>query len=421
MPGSSHPVSPLRVFISTGEVSGDLQGALLVAALQRQAAAQGQAIAIQAVGGERMAQAGATLLADTSAIGSVGILESLPFLLPTIRVQRRVLAALKECPPDVVVLIDYLGPNLGMGRAIRKRFPDVPIVYYIAPQEWVWSLGESNTKAIVQFTDRLLAVFPEEARYYARKGANVTWVGHPLLDRLSSFPSRAAARAELGVPDDQPLIALLPASRPQEVRYLLPVMFAAAQQVQAALAQRQGQFSAPLSTDFPQFWIPLSLERYRPAIEAAIGQYGLRATVRSGQTEAILAAADLAITKSGTVNLELALLGVPQVVLYRVSPVTAWVARHWLHFSIPFMSPPNLVEMKPIVPELLQDQATPDAIAQVSLDLLLNPERRQRMQADYRRMRAALGEVGVCDRAAQAIWALATTGRDAPKRCQARG
>lgn len=416
MPPCPDPAVPLRVFISTGEVSGDLQGALLVSALQRQMAAKGRAIEILAVGGERMAQAGATLLANTSAIGSVGILESLPFVLPTIRTQRRVLAALKASPPDVVVLIDYLGPNLGMGRAIRQHFPQVPIAYYIAPQEWVWSLGDGNTNAIVQFTDRLLAVFPEEARYYTRKGANVTWVGHPLLDRLADFPSRSAARAELGVADDRPLIVLLPASRPQEVRYLLPVMFAAAQQVQSALTHQPAHSSSllsPLSSflppEQPLFWIPLSLERYRPAITAAIARYGLRATVRSGQTETILAAADLAITKSGTVNLELALLEVPQVVLYRVSPLTAWVARHLLRFSIPFMSPPNLVEMKPIVPEFLQDQATPEAIAQASLDLLLNPEQRQQMQAAYRHMRAALGEVGVCDRVAQAILELALT------------
>lgn len=416
MPHFPNPAVPLRVFISTGEVSGDLQGALLVTALRQQAVARGGKIEILAMGGERMAQAGVTLLANTSAIGSVGILESLPFVLPTIRTQRRVLAALKAAPPDVVVLIDYLGPNLGMGRAIRQHFPKVPIAYYIAPQEWVWSLGDSNTNAIIDFTDRLLAVFPEEARYYERKGANVTWVGHPLLDRLADFPSRTAARAELGITDDRPLIALLPASRPQEVRYLLPVMFAAAQQVQSTLTQAQAHppsLLAPLSSSLPPeqplFWIPLSLEQYRPAITAAIAQYGLRATVRSGQTETILAAADLAITKSGTVNLELALLGVPQVVLYRVSPVTAWVARHLLRFSIPFMSPPNLVEMKPIVPEFLQDQATPDAIAAASLDLLLNPERRQQMQADYRQMRAALGEVGVCDRVAQAILELALT------------
>ncbi|HEY9805902.1 MAG TPA: hypothetical protein V6D04_05000, partial [Candidatus Obscuribacterales bacterium] len=117
----------------------------------------------------------------------------------------------------------------------------------------------------------------------------------------------------------------------------------------------------------------------------------------------------LAIGKSGTVNLEIALLNVPQVVLYRVGAVTAWIARHILKFSIPFMSPPNLVEMKPVVPEFLQDQATPDNIAQAGLELLLNSERRQQTLANYQAMRQAIGEAGVCDRAAQEILRLLPT------------
>ncbi|MBD1944100.1 lipid-A-disaccharide synthase, partial [Coleofasciculus sp. FACHB-712] len=152
------------------------------------------------------------------------------------------------------------------------------------------------------------------------------------------------------------------------------------------------------------FWIPLSLEAYRLQIEAAIGRYGLNATLVAGKSQEVLAAADLAIAKSGTVNLELALLNVPQVVLYRVSRFTYWIARKILKFSIPFMSPANLVMMRSIVPELLQDQATPENIVQEALELLLNPERRQQTVADYQEMRSSLGEVGVCDRAAKEIF-----------------
>jgi lipid-A-disaccharide synthase len=129
----------------------------------------------------------------------------------------------------------------------------------------------------------------------------------------------------------------------------------------------------------------------------------LRATLLDDRTLEILAAADLAITKSGTVNLEIALLDVPQVVAYRVSPITAWIARHLLKFSIPFMSPPNLVQMKPIVPELLQDEATAENIVTHALELLHNVDRRQQTLAGYREMRLSLGEVGVCDRAASEI------------------
>jgi lipid-A-disaccharide synthase len=182
---------------------------------------------------------------------------------------------------------------------------------------------------------------------------------------------------------------------------MMPIVFEAARQLQSKLAADE---------ETSLFWIPLSLEAYRPAIEAAIQRFGLRATLVADQTAEVLAAADLAITKSGTVNLELALLNVPQVVLYRVSPLTYGIAR-LLKFSIPFMSPPNLVLMRSIVPELLQEQATPENIVRESLELLLNPNRRQQILADYQEMCQLLGEFGVCDRAATEILQLAQTSR----------
>lgn len=379
-----------RIFISTGEVSGDLQGALLIDALKRQSACQGISLEILALGGDRMAQAGATLLGHTSGIGSVGIFESLPFVVPTLLLQRRVKRILQQHPPDLVVMIDYLGPNLSIGSFVRSQLSSVPMVYYIAPQEWVWSFSGQNTERIATMTNHLLAIFPEEARYYAERGATVTWVGHPLVDRMQTAPSREQARSQLGIGDNQLAIALLPASRRQELKYLLPIIFAAARQIQNQLPD-------------VKFWIPLSLPAYRPAIEQAIQTYGLHATLLENQSQAVIAAADVAIAKSGTVNLETALMNVPQVVLYRVNPVTAWIAKRVLNFSIPFMSPPNLVEMKPIVPEFLQDQATPAAIAQATLDLLPGQPRRAQMLSDYQTMRQTLGEPGVCDRAAKAI------------------
>lgn len=379
-----------RIFISTGEVSGDLQGSLLIEALYRQTSKHDVDLEIIALGGDRMKAAGATLLENTSAIGSVGLLETLPFILPTVLLQRRVEAYLRDHPPDVVVLIDYFGANVRIARFIRRQFPGVPMVYYISPQEWVWSVSLRNTQRIVEMSDRLLAIFPEEARYYSKHGANVTWLGHPLLDRVEHWPTRAEARNQLGIDADQLAIALIPASRRQEIKYLMPVMFAAAQQIQAQRPE-------------VRFWIPLSLETYRPAIEAAIRDYGLQATIVNTSEQAI-AAADLALTKSGTVNLELALMNVPQVVVYRVSPVTAWIATTILKFSIPFMSPANIVLMESIVPEFLQDAATPEAIAQTALELL-QPEHRQSLTQDYQRMRDALGQPGACDRAALEILA----------------
>jgi lipid-A-disaccharide synthase len=371
-----------------------MQGAILVEALYRQAQSAGVPLEIMALGGSKMAQAGAVLLGDTTGIGSVGILESLPYIWPTLQIQRSAKAYLRKSPPDAIILIDYLGPNLGIGNFAKEHLPQVPIAYYIAPQEWVWSLGDRTTTQIVRLCDRLLAIFPTEASYYQQHGATVDWVGHPFIDVLQKVPTREKARQILGIDANELAIALLPASRQQELRYLLPVMFEAAQQIQ---------------THHPsvQFYLPLSWEKYRPTLETEIQRYGLRAKlVEASQSRMAIAAADLAITKSGTVNLEIALLNVPQVVIYRVNPITAWIAQHLLKFSIPFMSPPNLVLMKSIVPELLQEQATATNIVQEALDLLENGDRREQMQRDYQQMRAALGEPGVCDRAAQIILGL---------------
>ncbi|NJP10293.1 MAG: lipid-A-disaccharide synthase [Leptolyngbyaceae cyanobacterium RU_5_1] len=399
----------VRVFISTGEVSGDLQGALLIEALYRQARSLGLELEILALGGDRMAAAGAKLLGNTSAIGSMGILESLPFVVPTLQVQRQAKQHLKQNPPDLVILIDYMGPNLAFCEYLPKQFPAVPVVYYITPQEWVWGdrwgwgVKLFRSDRIIHATRRILAIFPEEARYLQRKGGKVTWVGHPLIDRMQNAPSREAARAALGILPDHVAIALLPASRQQEIKYLLPAICQAAQLIQAKLPK-------------VHFWVPLALEKYRQPIEQAIQDYGLQATILTDQnietangaspTLQAIAAADLAITKSGTVNLEIALLNIPQVVLYKVHPITAGILDRLLKFSIPFMSPPNLVVMKPIVPEFLQHHATPENVAQESLELLLNPVRRQTILADYQNMREALGEPGVCDRAAQEILGL---------------
>ncbi|NJK49950.1 lipid-A-disaccharide synthase [Candidatus Gracilibacteria bacterium] len=401
-----------KIFISTGEVSGDLQGAMLVDALKRQAQVKDVELEIVALGGDRMATSGAKLLGNTTAIGSMGLLESLPFVLPTWKIQRRAQEHLKQNPPDLLVLIDYLGPNLAIGTYVRQNLPQVPIVYYIAPQDWVWSpllekkntqrwlkftnqILTQNTKQLIKITDLLLAIFPGEASFFQEKGVSVSWVGHPLLDRIQSAPSREAARQSLGIAPDALAIALLPASRKQELKYLLPAICEAAKQIQAKLPH-------------VHFWIPISLEAYRSKIEAVVKDYGLQATLLEGKTLNAIAASDLAISKSGTVNLEIALLNVPQVVIYRLNRVTTWIARHLLRFAVPFMSPPNLVVMKPIVPELFQEEATPERIACESLELLLNPERRQQTLNDYAQMRSRLGEVGVCDRAATEILEFAT-------------
>jgi lipid-A-disaccharide synthase len=332
----------MRLLISTGEVSGDLQGALLVEALFAEARARGLDLDVVALGGERMRQAGATLLADTLSLGAIGLWEALPLVLPTLRLQRQVRQWLNRHPPDGAVLIDYMGANVNLGLRLRRRFPQLPILYYIAPQEWAWRLGEGGTSRLIGFTDRILAIFPEEARFYASHGATVTWVGHPLLDTLADQPERAEARRALGLPQEAPVLLLLPASRQQELRYLLPPML-------AAVAELQRRMPAL------EVLLPAAQSGFAEQLEAAVQQAGVRVRVIPTDHSdtgwpLICAAADAALTKSGTANLQLALRDVPQVAGYRVSRVTALVARHLLRFSVEHISPVNLILKQRLVP-----------------------------------------------------------------------
>jgi lipid-A-disaccharide synthase len=378
----------LRLFISTGEVSGDLQGSLLIQALFSRAAQLGIELEILALGGDRMAAAGARLLGNTQSLGAIGLFEALPFIQPLLTLRQSVGAVLQENPPDLVVLIDYPGFNLGLAQQIKRQFA-CPIVYYIAPQEWAWAFSSHTTKAIVERVDEILAIFLQEAEYYAKFGAKTTWVGHPFVDQVAQSPTRVQARETLKIPDTQTAIALLPASRPQEFRYIWPAIAAAAQRIQAAVPTAH-------------FWIPVALAGYRSFCETQIQTYQLQATLTEN-SQLTLAAADLVIGKSGTANLEAALLNVPQVVVYRVHPLSAWVYHAILRFRVPFISPVNLIPMQSVVPELLQNAMTPEAIANHALHLLHNGEARGRMLDQYQMLRERLGTPGVLRRAANAL------------------
>ncbi|MEB3168256.1 MAG: lipid-A-disaccharide synthase [Cyanobium sp.] len=385
-----------RLLVSTGEVSGDLQGGLLVEALHAEARRRQLPLEVVALGGPRMQAAGARLLANTAGLGAIGLLEALPLLLPTLTTQARVNRWLNEQMPDGVVLIDYMGANVKLGLKIKSLPQKVPIFYYIAPQEWAYQLGDGGSTRLIGFSDRILAIFPQEASFYAARGAEVTWVGHPLLDTLQPLPSRQQARSALGLPSAAPVLLLLPASRRQELRYLLPTMAAG-----LALVQRRLPALEVL--------VPAAQPGFEPVLERALRQAGLRGRVipaeRSDSLKPQLwAAADAALTKSGTVNLELALRGVPQVAAYRLSRPTAFLARQLLRFNVEHISPVNLVLEERLVTELLQQQLQPDAVA-AAVEPLLRPnsEERQRILAGYGRLRQRLGEPGATQRAAAAI------------------
>lgn len=384
-----------HLLISTGEVSGDLQGSLLIKALYQEAELRNIPLRVSALGGPRMETAGAELLGNTTPLGAIGLWEALPLVLPTLQLQRKARRWLSKNPPDGVVLIDYMGGNTPLGRRVKRERPSLPVLYYIAPQEWAFRMGDGGTTQLIGFSDQILAIFPEEARFYSERGAVVHWVGHPLLDTLGELPSRAAARQELGIAEDEPLLLLLPASRKQELRWLLPPLAEAAARLQK-LCPKLKVIATAAQTGFEQ------------PLRDVIDEFGLQATVLSSDDSdrlrpTICAAADLALTKSGTVNLELALRGVPQVVAYKVSRFTALMARRLLRFQVDHISPVNLVLGERLVPELLQEELKVDKLVEEALPLLRNEQARIKMLSGYGRLRALLGEPGVTQRAAALI------------------
>jgi len=381
----------MKIFISTGEVSGDLQGSMLVKSLSQAAAKRQVDLEIAGLGGDRLKAAGVKILADTASIGSMGFIEAIPFVIPAIKIQKLTKKYLRENPPDVLVLIDYPASNLALASYVKRHLPQIPVVYYIAPQDWAVPML-NNASKIAQVVDKLLAIFPAEYEYFSQKNINAVWVGHPLLDRIAEAPDKTQARLNLGLAPSDTIVTLLPASRQQEIKSLLPVICAAAQQILQQMPKIK-------------FLMPISLSSYRSAIIAKVAEYNLPVEFIDNQTLDAIAAADLAIAKSGTVNLEIALLNIPQVVIYRIHPLTAWIGRR-VGFKIPLMSPPNLVLDRMVVPELQQEAVTAENITTEAIKLLTNSTIQQEITTGYQEMRSLLGSEGVCDRVAAEIFQL---------------
>ena len=385
----------MKLLISTGEVSGDLQGSLLIKALRFNAEKRKIKLEIIALGGERMREAGAELISNTSSIGAIGFLEALPYVLPTLNAQSKIDNYLSCSPPDAVVLIDYMGPNIRLGLKVKKNFPNIPIIYYIAPQEWAWRLGDSGTTDLINFTDKILAIFEEEAKFYSNKGGNVKFVGHPMLDFYRNIPSRDEALEKLGLTSDQKLLLIIPASRKQELKYILPTLLQAAN-----LLQKRDPSITVL--------VPSGLEEFDAKLTHSLEEYGVAGRViLSNEVDNIkpflFSAAHLALAKSGTINMELALNSVPQIVGYKVSRLTAFFARYLLRFNVKYISPVNLLLNQMLIPEFIQEDFKAEKIFNSALKILDDVSTRQDILLGYKRLKDKLGKPGVTDRASKDI------------------
>jgi len=342
-----------------------------------------------------MREAGAKLISNTSSIGAIGFLEALPYVLPTLKAQSEIDNYLNCSAPDAVVLIDYMGPNIRLGLKVKNKFPNIPIIYYIAPQEWAWRLGDSGTTDLINFTDKILAIFEEEAKFYSDKGGNVTFVGHPMLDFYENLPCREEALEKIGLTDDRKLLLVIPASRKQELKYILPTFLQAAKLLQE---------KDPSIIVF----IPSGLKEFDSILNDSLEHYGLEGRViLSNEVDNIkpflFSAAHLALAKSGTINMELALNSVPQIVGYKVNRVTAFIARFLLRFNVKYVSPVNLLLNKMLIPEFIQENFNTENIYNSALRMLEDVSTRKDIIIGYKRLKDKLGKPGVTDRAAKDI------------------
>ena len=384
-----------KIFISTGEVSGDLHGSLLSKALFHEAKKRSLDLEIYGLGGERMKKEGVKILKDTTSISAIGIWEALPLVLPTMKIQKKIYKLLKDYPPNCLILIDYMGPNIKIGRKIRNSKVKIPIYYYIAPQEWAWRIGNNSTTDLINFSDKIFAIFKQEANFYKKRGGNVSWVGHPMIDSTKKLPTKRESRASLKLRSDQNILLIMPASRPQELRYILPTFMKIAKKLQQK---------------YPSLivYIPSCRRVFDEKFKEALEKYDIEGKVISQKDNQelkpfIYSLSKLALCKSGTVNMELALNGVPQIVAYRVSRVTAFIAKKILNFKVRFISPVNLLMKKFIIPEYIQKDFDEKKIFLRACRIIDRTSEKTKIKKGYSLLKRELGERGVVERAAKEI------------------
>jgi lipid-A-disaccharide synthase len=374
-----------RIFVVAGEASGDSHGAALVRALRELE----PTVRCESLGGPLLAEAGAPSSMDFVAHATMGlfpVLKKLPFFT---RVLRETSERLAADPPDVLVPIDYPGFNLRLAR--KAKASGIPVCYYVSPQVWAWAPW--RVKKIARSVDQMMCLFPFEKRFYEERGVPVTHVGHPIFDSLRAEKKIAGFRDEVGAGPTDPIVALLPGSREQEVATSLPVMLEAGKALLARASDAR-------------FLVPCANPKLREAIDALVAASGLPVTVLEGQAREIARRARLALVTSGTATLELLYHEVPMVVLYRAGQLQVdFVRRFLLH--VKWASLVNILADRDVVPEFLGDAWTSDQVAETAIELLRDGRARKKMLARLHDLRREVDMVGASQRAARVVLALA--------------
>ena len=351
----------LRIALVAGEASGDILGAGLMRALK----AQHPAVEFIGVGGPLMQAEGLASYFPMERLSVMGLVEVLGRLRELLARRKLLIKTLIDEKPDVFIGID--APDFTLNIELKLRQAGIKTVHYVSPSVWAWR--QKRVLKIREGCDLMLTLLPFEARFYEEKGVPVRFVGHTLADAIPLQADRAAARAELGLPDG-PLVALMPGSRGGEVGRLGALFFDAAERLQA---QKPGV----------RFVLPCASPQRRAQIETLLEGRNLPLTLLDGQSHLALAACDAVLIASGTATLEALLYKRPMVVAYRLTPLTFWILKRMV--KSPYISLPNLLAQRLLVPELLQDDATPEALAQTLLPLIDGGEEQTRGFDDIHR------------------------------------
>lgn len=360
----------MKLYFVAGEASGDLHGSNLIKELKKLR----PDMEIRGWGGDRMTEAGATVVKHYRELAFMGFVEVLLNIRTIWKNFRSCEADIMEWRPDAIVLIDYPGFNLRIAKWAKRR--GIKVFYYISPQVWAWK--EGRVEQIKKYTDKMLVILPFEKEFYDKHGLDVVFVGHPLLDELEgSSNEKKSIGKETG-----PTVALLPGSREQEVKTMLPIMLSVV-----------GRF-----TEY-EFIVAAAPSLDDSVYNDIVGNKGVR--VIRGKTYEILQNADAALVTSGTATLEAGLLNVPQIVCYRGSRISFWIARQLV--NVKFISLVNLIMDKEVVPELIQNDLTEARLAEELERTLKDQEYRVNLFKELAALKEKCGGVGASARAAEVL------------------
>lgn len=373
-------MSRKRILLTAAEVSGDLHAANLVRAIKK----IDTGIEFVGIGGEKMRQAGVEVRATTAHMGAVGIWEGLKYYPSFLRIEKRIKRMLREEPPDLLVLINSRDFNLRIARLAKKR--GIPIIYYVAPPVWAWP--DWATKRTARDITKVIAIFPFEAELYRKVGADVTFVGHPLVGVARPNLSKSGAYEKFNLRSNHPIIGLLPGSRAYEIDSLLPIMLRAAAKIKRSLKEAQ-------------FLLPVAASVFGEKISRMVRRGAIEVKVINNNIYNLMSVSDLIITASGTATLEATCLATPMIVVYKTS-LSTWILGHIL-VKFPYVSLPNILAGRRIVPELLQFRATPNRLANLTLSLWRDCKKLEQMKIELNKVIRKLGEPGAIERAARVV------------------